>query len=347
MLGAIRGAQQRIEFLTYVYWTGDIATQMADALAGRAHAGVEVLIMLDSFGAKEMRPELIRQLEAAGCEVRWYNPLRTWRLWQIDNRTHRKLLVVDREVGFTGGVGIAKEWQGAGDRPENWRDNHFRIRGPAVRGLRGGFYGDWMEAVDTVAAALTETTELAHCGDCEMQVALAQASFGWGDIARQQDALIRLAERHIRIQSPYFAPSRMQFDAVLDARRRGVEIDVMIPGPHIDKRLSELSGSEEILRLLEAGVRLWRFQPTMLHSKLISIDGEAASVGTANFNERSVGKDNELMVTVLDREFTGRMDAIWEADRRQCRQDGLQEWRRRGILRRLKERLATPAQPQT
>jgi cardiolipin synthase len=347
MLEAVRNARRRIEFLTFVYWTGEIAEEMAHALSERARAGIEVFIMLDSFGAKPMRRELIQQVEQAGCRVRWFRPLATWRVWRSDNRTHRKVLVVDGEIGFTGGVGIAKEWQGAGDRPENWRDNHFRIRGPAVRGLRGGFYEDWMEAADTIAPALEHGTELAPCGGCEMQVTLGQASYGWGDIARLQDALMRLAERRIRIQTPYFAPTEMQVAALLDARRRGVEVEVMIPGPHIDKRVSELAGSDEISCLLKAGTKLWRFQPTMLHSKLVSIDGEAVSVGTANFNTRSVRKDSELMVTVLDGDFAAQMDAVWDADLRHCRQDRLQDWRKRGMVRRLKERLANPLQSQS
>lgn len=344
MLEAIRGARQRIEFLTFIYWTGAIAEEMAEALSERARAGVEVFVMLDGFGAKEMRRELIGRMEEAGCRVLWFNPLPTVRLWKMDNRTHRKVLVVDGEVGFTGGVGIAAEWQGAGDRPENWRDNHFRIRGPAVMGLRGSFYGDWMEAANTAAGALGVLTELRPSGDCEMQVVMAQANYGWGDVARLQDVLIRVAERRVRIQTPYFAPSEMQFDALLDARQRGVEIEFMIPGPHIDKRISELSGSDEIVALLEAGARLWRFQPTLLHSKLISVDGEVASVGTANFNTRSVNKDNELAVTVLNREFAAHMDAIWDADRAHCREDGPQDWKHRGVIRRAKETVANSLQ---
>lgn len=347
MLEAIRGARHRIEFLTFVYWTGDIADRMAEALSERARAGIEVLIMLDGFGARPMRRDLIEKMAAAGCRILWFNPIPRLRVWQTDNRTHRKVLIVDGEVGFTGGVGIAAEWEGAGDRPENWRDNHFRIRGPAVRGLRGGFYGDWMEAENTTTGALDALKELAPRGGCEVQVLLAQAAVGWSAMARLQDALIRVARRRVRVQTPYFAPSGMQLEAVLDARQRGVEVEFMIPGPHIDRRISEFAGADNIIRMLEAGVKLWRFLPTVLHSKLISVDDAVASVGTANFNLRSINKDNELAVTVLDREFAVRMDAVWEADRAHCRPDGLDDWRERGILRRLGETIARSIRSQT
>lgn len=342
MLDAIRGARERVEFLTFVYWTGDIAKQMAEALAERARAGVEVFVLLDGFGARPMNPELLERMEEAGCRIRWFNPLPRLRAWQSDNRTHRKLLIVDGQIGFTGGVGIAEEWQGKGDRPGHWRDNHFLIRGPAVRGLRGGFYGDWMEAEETTVSALDALKELHSDGDTEMQVLLAQAAVGWSAMARLQDALIRLAERHVRVQTPYFAPAGMQLEAVLDARRRGVEVEFMIPGPHIDLRISEYAGSDEIVEMLDAGCRLWRFQPTMLHSKLILVDGEVATVGTANFNVRSVNKDNELAVTVLNRDFAARMNAVWEADRANSELDTAENWHSRGVLRRVAETLADP-----
>ncbi len=342
MLDAIRGARERIEFVTFVYWTGDIAQRMAEALSERARAGVEVLVLLDGFGARPMNRELLDRMDEAGCRIRWFNPLPRLRAWQSDNRTHRKLLIVDGEVGFTGGVGIAAEWQGNGDRPEHWRDNHFRIRGPAVRGLRGGFYDDWMEAEETAGGALDALKELHVEGGLSMQVLVAQAAVGWSAIARLQDMLIRLAERYVRVQTPYFAPSGVQFDAVMDARRRGVEVEFMIPGPHTDLRISEYAGSDEIVAMLDAGCKLWRFQPTMLHSKLIAVDGEVATVGTANFNVRSVNKDNELAVTVLDRGFAARMDAIWQADKAQSLLDTPDQWHRRGVLRRVTETLSEP-----
>lgn len=337
MLKAIRQSERRIEFLTFIYWTGSIAEEMVAALSERARAGVEVMILLDGIGARPMRQELVERMTSAGCRIVWFRPLPRWRAWQTDNRTHRKVLVCDGKVAFTGGVGIAAEWEGDADGPEHWRDNHFRIRGPAVRGLRAAFYGDWMEATDTLADALSELEDLHGDGSMSAQILLSQAAVGWNATARLQDTLTVIAEERLRIQTPYFTPGPTQTEGLLAARRRGVEIEIMIPGPYIDKRVAEFAGSEAIGTLLEAGVRIWRYQPTMLHSKTITVDGELASVGTANFNERSVFKDNEVCLNVLDGGFTARMDAVFDADREQSEPESPGDWRDRGPLRRMVE----------
>lgn len=337
MLDAIGKAQRRIEFLTFIYWTGDIATRLVDALCERASSGVEVLVLLDGFGAKTMERDLLDRLDDAGCRVQWFRPLSRWRVWHADNRTHRKILVCDGEVGFTGGVGIAAEWEGDADSPDHWRDNHFMIRGPAVRGLRAAFYGDWMEQSGTISALTADEDDTAPAGDVEMQVVLSQSAAGWNASARMQDALIRLARERVRIQTPYLSPGRMQTEALCEALERGVTVEIMCPGPHIDKRLSEYSGSWEIKTLLDAGITLYRYQPTVLHSKLITVDGVVSSVGTANFNERSVFQDNEVCVNVLDRDFTAQMDTMFEADREHCKTDTVADWNERGFMRRAAE----------
>ncbi len=337
MLESIRAARRRIEFLTFVYWTGDIAVEMVEALSERAQAGVEVLILLDGFGARPMRKELVKDLQRAGCRIRWFRALPRWQVWQDDNRTHRKILVCDGAVAFTGGVGIASEWEGSADGPEHWRDNHFRIRGPAIRGLRSAFYGDWMEETGTIADLINDTDDVSEAGDVELQVVLSQAATGWNASARLQDALIQTARDCVRIQTPYLSLTATQTEALLDARDRGVSVEIMFPGPHQDKRVSELSASKEIVALLQSGVTVWRYQPTMLHSKLITADGEVASLGTANFNGRSIFKDNEVCVNVLDRRFTAMMDDVFEADRADCEKSTLGDWKSRGPFRRLGE----------
>ncbi|WP_186201859.1 phospholipase D-like domain-containing protein [Jannaschia seosinensis] len=337
MLKAIRESKRRIEFLTYIYWTGDIAKEMVEALSERARAGVEVMVLLDGLGARPMRKDYVERMEAAGCRIAWFRPLPRWRAWQTDNRTHRKILVCDGKVAFTGGVGIAAEWEGNAENPENWRDNHFQVQGPAVRGLRAAFYGDWMEANNTLADALSELEDLHGDGSMTTQVLLSQAAVGWNATARLQDTLSIIAEERMRIQTPYFTPGPIQTECLLAARKRGVEIEIMIPGPYIDKRVAEYSGSDAIGTLLDAGVRMWRYQPTMLHSKTITIDGELASVGSANFNERSIFKDNEVCLNVLDGGFTARMDEVFDADREKCEPLTPGSWRDRGPFRRTAE----------
>ncbi|HUF57198.1 MAG TPA: phospholipase D-like domain-containing protein [Thermohalobaculum sp.] len=337
MLEAIAAAEHRVEFLTFVYWTGDVAEKFVEALSERARAGVEVMTMLDGFGARPMSAELLERMEEAGVEVRWFRPIPRLHVWQTDNRTHRKVLICDGVVGFTGGVGIASEWEGDAQDPKHWRDTHFRIRGPAVMGLRGAFYEDWMERELSVGPALARLTDPGRPGSVEMQVIPASASVGRSPIASLHDALIGLAERRIRIATAYFSPTSDTTERLLEARARGVEVDILIPGPYNDKRVSELAGSEDIGALIEGGVRFWRYQPTMYHNKLLTVDGELASIGSANFNHRSVAKDDEIAVNVLDPDFTGLMDRHFEEDLERSERIGEGEWEDRGLIRRALE----------
>lgn len=347
MLDAIANAQRRVEFLTFVYWSGHIAERFVEALSERARAGVQVMIMLDGIGALPMPGEYIERLRAAGCEVRWFRPIPRWRVWQTDNRTHRKILVCDGTVGFTGGVGIAEEWEGNARRPEEWRDTHFRIRGPAVLGLRGAFYEDWMQRELSVAPVIDTLADPGRPGDRHLQVVPATASVGRSAVSSLHDALILLARRRLRIATAYFSPTIDTVNRLLAAARRGVEVDLLIPGPYLDTSVSELAGSDAIGPLLHDGIRIWRYQPTMYHTKLITLDGALASIGSANFNHRSVSKDDEIAVNVLDSAFTSVMDEHFEADLAQSRRVEPGQWRRRGFLRRLREHVASYITTQT
>lgn len=346
MLDAIRSAERRIEFLTFIWWRGEAAREIGEALAERAQAGVEVFVMIDAYGGRPMEPDLCDRMERAGCRVVWFRPLTRLKFWRTDNRTHRKVLVVDGAVGFTGGVGLGENWEGDADSPLHWRDNHFRIRGPAVRPLRGAFWGNWFQMTGEAAGVLAELRDLDTPGDVTLQVALSESALGWSAIARLQDTLLRLARRHIRIQTPYFNPDETQTAAVLEARRRGVEVEFMIPGPHIDKRIAEYAGSLALGTMLEAGVKVWRFQPTMLHSKLILVDDDLVSVGSANFNARSVYKDDEMAVTAVHRGFAARMTDVWEADLARSELQDEVRWRKRDMLRRALERVGAVIRPQ-
>ncbi|MGR3780017.1 MAG: phospholipase D-like domain-containing protein [Albimonas sp.] len=354
MLEAIAGARRRIEFLTFVYWTGEIADRFAQALADRAREGVEVLVVLDGFGARPMDREHLKMMEDAGVQVRWFRPLANWRLWRSAHRTHRKVLIIDGRVGFAGGVGIASEWEGDAEGPEHWRDTHFRIRGPAVAGLRAAFYEDWMEAGGDLGPlfSVAPTPSRARpgvdaAGGALVQVVPAGASVGLNSIARLHNALIRLSRRRLRICTPYFSPDQVMAELLIAAADRGVEVEVMMPGPVIDKRLSELAGSEFWSDLMRAGVQLVRYQPTMLHAKLITVDGRLASIGSANFNQRSRLKDHELALNLLDPELTARLDAHFEEDRERCRPVDLRRWRKRSWLRRAAEKAAAPLRTET
>ncbi len=340
MLEAIGAAETSIEMLTFVYWTGDIAQRMATALADRARAGVAVKLLLDGFGARAIDQSLLDRMTEAGVEIRWFRPLAQWRIWKTDNRTHRKVLVIDGRIGFTGGFGIAREWQGDAQDPQHWRDTHFRVMGPAVKGLRAAFWGNWMEVDHTVGDIPEHPAEPDTAGTVPVQVVRSTASVKWSDVALLFSLLISRATTRLWIATPYFAPDADTARQLCQAAGRGVDVQIMIPGPHIDKRISEYSASEVFESLIAAGVRLLRYQPTMLHLKQLLIDDTITVIGSANLNQRSMRKDDEVVLVVLDRGLAGELAADFVNDRERCVVERLEQWQNRGPLRRLAEGLS-------
>ncbi|MEE4376458.1 MAG: phospholipase D-like domain-containing protein [Candidatus Competibacteraceae bacterium] len=337
MLEAITQARERIDFLTFVYWSGAIAQRFAQTLADKAADGVVVNVLLDSFGAKKMSEEQVDLMRSAGVNVQWFRPLAKWRLWQTDNRTHRKVLIVDGKLGFTGGVGIAAEWEGDARNPTEWRDTHFRIQGPAVYALQGAFLGNWAETGQPVHKAGDTTRMLEPQGDVWIQLIRTTASIGWSDIATLLRVLIVEARHHIRITTAYFVPDEDTLLVLCAAAARGVTVEVMMPGPHSDARISQLAGEDEFRQLLDAGVRLWSYQRTMLHTKVITVDGLLACVGSANFNQRSMRKDDEISVVMLSREITALLDRHFMEDQTACEPIRPEDWQKRGWIQRALE----------
>lgn len=335
MLDAIEQAQRSIEFLTFIYWTGDIARRFAHALSERARAGVKVRVILDALGAAEMSQELTREMEAAGVEVVWFRPVKRWKVWEVDNRTHRKLLIVDGRVGFTGGVGIAKEWEGDARNPSEWRDSHFRIQGPAVHGLQAAFIGNWAETGRAVTEDVACIVPQQHCGESLVQVLRATASVHWSDIASMIHILLCLARRRVRIATAYFVPDDTSLRLLSSAVERGVEVEIMIPGPYNDHRICHIASEDRFLALLESGVKIWTYQTTMMHTKVITVDGLVASVGSPNFNQRSMSKDDEVALVVLDRELTATLDGHFDEDLRRAAPMRADELQRPGLARRV------------
>lgn len=344
MLEAIAGARRSIEFQTFIYWQGAPARWFADALAARARDGVAVRVLLDAVGAAPMDRALIEEMTEAGIEVRWFRPPIRWKIWQADNRSHRKILVVDRTTGFTGGVGIAEEWDGDARNAGEWRETHFRLEGPIVQGLTGGFLANWMEAAPGAPLpSFDETPSGAAAGSVPIQVVRSAAAVGWSDVATLLKLLITGARERIRICTAYFVPGPTFSDALLDAARRGVTVEVMLPALDVtDSRVSRLCGAEEIEPLLKGGVNIWLYEHTNLHLKTITVDGCLACVGSANVNQRSIHKDDELSVNVLDRDFTAGLDRDFDDDLHQCRALKIGDWKRRGLLRRALEVALSP-----
>jgi cardiolipin synthase len=343
MLEAIGDARRTIDLLTFVYWRGGIGTRFAEALADRAGSGVRVRVLLDAWGASSIDPDLVSKMEDAGVRVRWFRPLRRLQPTKVNHRTHRKVMIVDEATGFTGGVGIADQWCGDARNEDEWRDTHFRVRGPAVDGLRAAFLDNWLETDPEVFdASIDRFPDQPKPGPAVIQCVRGASEVGWSDISTLLLALLQLAQDRIRITTAYFVPDDELIECLNAASDRGVTVEILLPGPHGDKRFVQLAGQAVYERLLEHGVRVWHYQPTMLHAKIMTVDGLVANVGSANFNARSTELDEEINLVALDPDLVRLLDRQFDADLERSEQIQPGRWKDRSIGRRVLEGITRP-----
>ncbi|NNE12205.1 MAG: cardiolipin synthase B, partial [Ilumatobacter sp.] len=338
MLAAIEGATRSIDLLTFVYWTGDISAQFADALTRAAERGVRVRVLLDGVGAKPLDPDLVDRMCDGGADVRFFRPPNPLHPLQANHRTHRKVMVCDETVAFTGGVGIADVWLGDGRTQDCWRDTHVRVEGPAVNGLRAAFLDNWIEVDPTLFdPEVDRFPEPEQPGDADVQVVLGTAEPGWNQISMTVRALVDLACERIRITTAYFVPDDDLAGRLVAASERGVDVQLLLPGPGADKRFVQLAGEERYEPLLDAGIEIWNYRPSMLHAKTMTVDGSVGVIGSANFNHRSTSLDDEVNLVVFDRAVAGELDADFDADLEYSERIDLTRWRHRGLPQRLLE----------
>jgi cardiolipin synthase A/B len=342
-LELIASAERTLTLETYVYWRGEIASRVAHAVCERARAGVECKVLLDALGAAKMDRGLVREMRDSGAEVCLFRAPKPYAIRRLVNRTHRRVLVADGRVGMTGGVGIAEEWEGNAEDPEHWRDTHVRIRGPVVRGLQGAFAENWLEATGEVLAGPDWLPELDPVTDDTGQMQLVRSRAGVGDtnVEALYFLAIGAAQRRIDLTAAYFVPRPAFTDALVAAARRGVQVRIIVPGPHIDKGFVRVAGRASYAKLLESGVEIREYQPTMLHAKSMVVDGSWASVGSVNFDNRSFQLHDEATLCVWDREFASRLEEVFERDLEHAEPMRLGRWRRRGPLQRASERAST------
>ncbi|WTO87763.1 phospholipase D-like domain-containing protein [Streptomyces nigra] len=342
MLGAIREAKHTIDMMTFVYWRGQIAHDFAAALADRAREGVRVRLLLDGFGAKEIEGRLLELMASAGVEIAWFRRPVWLSPFKQNHRCHRKALILDERTAFTGGVGIAEEWCGDARNPSEWRDTHVRVRGPAVDGIAAAFAQNWAECHEELFDERDRFTEHRQEGSSVVQVVRGSASIGWQDMQTLIRVMLTSAEERFRLVTAYFAPDAYFVDLLCATARRGVRVEILLPGPYTDQRACQLAGQQHYTRLLEAGVHIRQYQPTMMHAKIITVDSVAALIGSTNFNRRSMDHDEEVMLAVLDEEFTAELDRDFEADLEKSVEIDLRRWRRRAAVQRVKEAAVTP-----
>ncbi|MBJ7328503.1 MAG: cardiolipin synthase B [Solirubrobacteraceae bacterium] len=340
-LETIRGAEQTLNLLTYVYWRGDIADEVAGALCEKAKEGVEVNVLLDALGAAKMNSGLVDDMRDAGVTVAHFRPPRPYAIKRINNRTHRKLLIADGRIGLTGGVGIAEEWTGNADSPEHWRDTHVRVRGPVVRGLQGAFAENWLEATGDV---LVGDGHLPHLDPIDdggpMQVVRSSAGVGDSNAEALFFLAIACAQERLDLTAAYFAPRPAFVQALCDAASRDVEVRVLVPGEHIDKEVVRVAGRSVYEELLDCGVQVFEYCPTMLHAKSLAIDGQWAAVGSVNFDNRSFALNDEATLCVQSEAFASELDAQFASDLEVSEAIDPDRWSGRGPGHRVREAAA-------
>ena len=346
MIDAVKAAKVSITFETYIYWSGDIGDKFSDALCERARAGIPVNVTIDWAGSIKMDGALLEKMETAGVRVHRYRPLHWYNLGRLNNRTHRKLLVIDGRIGFTGGVGIADQWEGNGGDPDHWRDSHYRVEGPVVAQMQAAFNDNWTRTTGEVLNGVEYFPALQPVGDTSAHLFMASPAGGSESMHLMYLMALAASEKTIDLAASYFVPDELIVKALVSARQRKVRVRVLLPGRHIDSEAVRLSSKSSWGELLLAGVEIHVYQPTMLHSKLLIVDGELTSVGSTNFDIRSFRLNDEASLNVYDTQFAAQMTQVYETDLKQATLYSYEMWKDRAMREKITEKLLYPIRSQ-
>ena len=346
MLAAIRGAEASITIEAYIYWAGDIGREFAEALADRAKSGLPVKILLDAIGSSTIGTEILALLDAGGCHVAWYNPIRWYTLGRFNNRTHRKSLIVDGRIAFTGGAGIADHWRGNARGPDEWRDIQVRLEGPAVVPLQTGFAHNWQQTTGELISGERYYPDVDPAGPLAVQTLLSSPEIGASSVRTMYYLSIVCARQSIYIANPYFVPDPVAIETLIEAKRRGVDVRIMVSGIRNDNWLARYNSVRLFGRLLAAGIEIQEFNRTMLHQKTMVVDRRWVTVGTTNFDNRSFDHNEESNVSVFDRRLAQQLHDIFLADLNGCERVTMGAWAKRGVWSRAQEFVASFLQEQ-
>ncbi len=346
MLAAIRSAKRTINLEFYIYWDGEIGRKFAEALAERARAGVEIKIILDAVGSAQMSQSLIDFMTRNGIDLEWYHPLRWYMLARFNHRTHRKLLIVDGCVGFSGGVGIADTWLGDADSKEHWRDTVARVEGPVVTQMQFAFMDNWIKSRGELLTGLDYFPEVPRGGSHLTQVLKSSPTEGSSMVKLLYIISIVSASKSIYISNAYFVPDEDTLRALEGAVRRGVDVRVIVPGEESDVPIARQASRWHYELLLRRGIHIFEYQPTMMHAKTMVVDGVWTTIGSSNFDDRSFRLNDEVNVNVYDDGIAAQMEAMFHEDLKQCEEVLLRKWFKRGWLDKLKEKMAEVFRPQ-
>jgi cardiolipin synthase A/B len=346
MLEDIRAAEASITVEAYIYWAGDIGREFAEALAAKSRAGVRVKILLDAVGSSTIGEDILKILEEGACQLAWYNPFNWRRLNRYNHRTHRKSLIIDGRIGFTGGAGIADHWRGQARHPGEWRDLQIRVEGPAVAPLQTGFAQNWLQTTGELISGPLYYPLPEPAGPLALQTIMSSPEIGASNVRIMYYLSIICARRSILIASPYFVPDAAGRDALIEAQRRGVKVRVMVAARYNDNWLAYHNQVRVYGRLLEAGVEILEYNRTMMHLKTMVVDGKWFTIGTTNFDNRSFAHNEENNTCGYDPALAQQLHDMFERDAESCERVDLQSWQRRGLLRKAKEVFAALGEEQ-
>lgn len=346
MIEAIQSAKKTITFEAFIYWSDHIGEKFIDALAERARAGVKVHVLVDWFGSRKMKSEHLQKMKEAGVQVEIFRPLSWWNLNQMNNRTHRRILVVDGHTGFMGGVGICDDWDGDADQATHWRDSQYKIVGPVVAFLQGAFLENWMKLEEQVHHDESYFPELKPEGQSGAQLFRSSPQSGSESVRLMYMLAIAAAKKRIIVASAYFVPDQISITEFIQARARGVQVQILVPGPHGDTQIVKSASKALWGELLKSGVEIYEYQPSRFHRKVMIVDEHFTSVGSTNFDNRSFRLNEEANLNILDSEFAQSETQVFERDLLKSKRVSLADWKNRPLWEKLTESLSSVIEDQ-
>lgn len=340
MLTAIAGAQASVTVEAYIYWQGQIGLEFARALAARARDGVSVKILLDAVGSSTIGTEILEVLEKGGCQLAWFNPIHWYSIGRFNYRTHRKSLIVDGHIGFTGGAGIADQWTGHAQDADHWRDMQIRLEGPGVTPLQTGFAQNWLQTTSELVSGPRFFPEERAVGDMAVHTMLSSPRTGASEARLLYYYSIVCARHSVLVANPYFVPDQAGIDTLVDARARGVDVKIIVSGRHNDNWLARHNSMRIFGPLLKAGIEIYQYNRTMLHQKTMVVDSKWATIGSANFDNRSFAFNEESNVSFIDARLVHELEAAFKQDLNSSERLTLDQWKARGLWARVQEVIA-------
>jgi cardiolipin synthase len=347
LLRDVGAARQTIHIESYIWWEGAICDQIAAALAAKAKQGVEVRLLIDASGGHKMKKELVEMMGKAGVKLASYHPMTISNVGRLNNRDHRKIVIIDGRIGYIGGYGYAKEWTGHAQDKEHWRDTGLRVMGPVVNRLQGAFCENWIETTGEIPAGEKYFPHLPAAGPTAAHVAYTSPTGSISSVQVLFYLAIKAARHELIIQNPYLLPSDDAMHALEEAVRRGVDVKIMVPGTKsTDSPIVQHASHHHFGTLLKRGVKIYEYNKTLLHQKILIVDGTWSCVGSTNFDDRSFELNDEISMGVVDPAVAAQLRAAFQDDLRFAQERKFEEWRERPLWHKTLDGLAYLARGQ-